>query len=281
MAETKGHCPHGEFDLMEGCPQCMAERQEQERVGIKIKVTAPDNAPVGAEEEFAGEIIKLAETIAEIQGVSETVLALRPGEDIEAHNNYDEAVRLLEYAESRVITTLEDSKVATSDLSIISTLKKAMEAKRKEKLAPHEAEVKAIRDTYTFLMTPVLEAERITKEKQVAFLREQERIRREQEEINRKRLEAAEAEMRLKGELTESVNLVGVSEAPKRVTTALGSTGLVDHWKYEVVDFALIPDEYKTVDSSLLNAVARKHHDQKLILGVRFFNEPYIATRSR
>jgi len=211
----------------------------------------------------------------------ETALALRPGEDIEAHNYFDEAVKLREYASSRVITTLEDSKTATNDLSIISTLKKAMEAKRKEKLAPHEAEVKAIRDTYTFLMTPVLEAERITKEKQVAFLREQERIRREQEEINRKRMEAAEAEMRLKGELTESVNLVEVSEAPKRVTTDLGSTGLVDHWKFKVVDFALIPDEYKVVDSSLLNAVARKHHDQKLIPGVRFFNEPYIATRSR
>lgn len=27
---TKGHCKHGEFELTEGCPQCIAERQAQE-----------------------------------------------------------------------------------------------------------------------------------------------------------------------------------------------------------------------------------------------------------
>ena len=57
-----------------------------------------------------------------------------------------------------------------------------MEAKRKEKLAPHEAQVKAIRDTYNYLMVPVLEAERITKEKQLVFIHEQKRIQQEQEE---------------------------------------------------------------------------------------------------
>ena len=25
----KGHCKHGEFDLMEGCPQCMAEKMAE------------------------------------------------------------------------------------------------------------------------------------------------------------------------------------------------------------------------------------------------------------
>ena len=25
MPENKGHCKHGEFDLVEGCPQCIAE----------------------------------------------------------------------------------------------------------------------------------------------------------------------------------------------------------------------------------------------------------------
>jgi hypothetical protein len=113
------------------------------------------------------------------------------------------------------------------------------------------------------------------------FTREQDRIRSEQEEINRKRQEAAEAEMKLNGELSESVNLVEVSpEAPKTVATDLGTAGQRDNWKWEVVDFALLPDEYKVVDSSLLTAVAKKHHDQKPIPGVRFFNEPIIAVRA-
>lgn len=30
MTEEKGHCKHGEFILREGCPQCMAERRQQD-----------------------------------------------------------------------------------------------------------------------------------------------------------------------------------------------------------------------------------------------------------
>ncbi len=211
----------------------------------------------------------------------ETSLALRPGEDIEVHSYFLESMKLLDYAEHRIIKTLEDAKVATDDLSIISRLKKAMEAKRKEVLAPHEVQVKAIRDTYNYLMTPILEAERITKAKQMAFLQEQERIQREQEEINRKRFEAAQAEMKLKGELTESVNLVEVTEAPERVNTDLGISGMVDHWIFEVTDFTQVPDEYKVIDSVMLNTIAKKYHDQKPVKGIRFYNQPYIATRAK
>lgn len=223
----------------------------------------------------------LAHAIPIAEEATETALALRPGEDIEAHSYHEEANKLLDYAQRRAIKTLDDAKIATDDLSIISRLKKAMETKRKEKLAPHEAQVKAIRDTYNYLMAPVLEAERITKSKQVAFLQEQERIKREQEAINRKRMEAAQAEMRLKGELTESVDLVEVIEAPERVRSDMGMTGMVDHWVYEVVDFSAVPREYLVVDSAMLNAIARKHHDQKQIPGIKFVNKPYIATRSK
>ena len=31
MTEEKGHCKHGEFILREGCPQCMAERRQQDK----------------------------------------------------------------------------------------------------------------------------------------------------------------------------------------------------------------------------------------------------------
>ena len=221
------------------------------------------------------------EEVRTVEPEPETALTLRPGEDIEAHSYFDEATKLLEYAEARVIKTLEDAKAATDDLSIISRLKKAMESKRKEKLAPHEAEVKAIRDTYNYLMAPVLEAEKITKTKQTAFLQEQERIRREQEEINRKRLEAAQAEMDLKGELSEPVNLVEVQQAPERIKSDLGASGMVDHWVFQVDDFAQVPDTYKVIDSVTLGQIAKKFHDTKPVPGIKFINQPYLATRSR
>ena len=211
----------------------------------------------------------------------EEALTLRPGEDVEVMSYYLEAVKLQQYAETRVIATVEDVKIATDDLSIISKLKRAMEEKRKEYLEPLKIQTETIRETYNSLMAPVLEADKITRDKMLGFNKEQERIRQEQEEINRKRMEAAEQEMKLKGEITEPVNLVEVAPEVKRVSTEMGTTGMVDHWKYEVVDFALLPGEYKVVDSAMLNAVAKKHHDQKQIPGVRFYNEPIIAVRAR
>uniref|UniRef100_A0A6M3KM31 Uncharacterized protein n=1 Tax=viral metagenome TaxID=1070528 RepID=A0A6M3KM31_9ZZZZ len=359
----KGHCKHGEFDLNQGCPQCIEERQnnyqpvttdmpdaaaeqaftppETQIVKVryfsetsqelssreytyysvdplqigdivmapvrdttcKAKITAidipeieivsfkdkvkiiPASALVTTEDamkEAEWQVINSEIRAANIdQTETETAIALRPGEDIEAHSYFDEATKMLDYAERRTIQTLDDAKIATDDLSIISRLKKAMETKRKEKLAPHEAEIKAIRDTYNYLMVPVLDAERITKAKQIAFLEEQECIRQKQEEINRKRVEAAQQEMELKGELSESVNLVEVHEIPERISTNLGVTGMVDHWVFEVVDFALVPNEYKVIDSAMLNAIAKKHHNSKQIPGIKFVNQPYLATRPR
>ncbi len=282
---TIGHCKHGEFELERGCSQCVAE---------DAAINSPENIAKRMEEArgdfripepISDEVRKVLtggrdEMIADATNQN-TAIALRPGEDIEAHNYFNEAMGLLKYAEGRVIKTLQDAQTATNDLALISKLKKAMEAKRKEKLAPHEAQVKAIRDTYTYLMTPVLEAERITKTKQVAFIQEQERIQREQEEINRKRMEAAQAEMKLKGELTESVNLVEVTEAPARIMTSLGSSGMVDHWVFEVIDILAVPREYLVIDSAMLNAIAKKHHDSKIIPGIKFINQPYIATRTK
>ena len=186
------------------------------------------------------------------------------------------------WAQGRVIATVDDLKFASDDLIEIGKLKKLMENKRKFLLEPLEAQKVAIRETYTYLMTPVLEADKITCGKMLNFNNEQRRIRQEQEEINRKRQEAAEAEMRLKGELSESVNLVEVAPEPaKSVSTDLGSSGMVDHWKYEVFDFALLPDAYKMEDNAQLNAIAKRHHDQKPVPGVRFYNEPIIARRAR
>ena len=103
-----------------------------------------------------------------------------------------------------------------------------------------------------------------------------------QEEINRKRREAAEEEMRLKGELSESVGLVEVlTEAPKVVYSDMGTAGQRDNWKYEIIDLNAIPREYMMPDTSMLNTTAKTHHDKKPVPGVRFYNEPILAIRAK
>ena len=156
-----------------------------------------------------------------------------------------------------------------------------MDGKKREYLDPLKVQTEAIRDTYNFLMAPVLEADKITGNKILDFNKEQKRIRQEQEEINRKRMEAAEQEMRLKGEITEPVNLVEVTPKVIKVSSDIGTTGQRDNWKWEVTDPLLIPREYLVVDGSMLTAIARKHHDTKQVAGVRFYNEPIIARRAK
>lgn len=265
----KGHCKHGEFILTEGCAQCMAERRQ-------AGITPQDD-------EMEDGLNAEGYTLAKAEELSpETALVLKPGEDIEVHSYYQQALKLQQYAEARVITTLEDKKGASDDLVIISELKKAMEAKRKQYLAPLREQTEAINETYKTLMAPVDAANQTTKGKMLEFDKEQERLRQKQEEINQKRLEAAEAEMEIKGELTESVNLVEVvPKVAKTVSTDMGTSGQRDTWKWEVIDFSLVPDEYKIINAGMLTPVVKASKGKIQIPGVRIFNEPTIAVKVR
>ena len=247
-AKETGKCPHGEFDLLEGCPICSAENLE------KYKVMAEE---------------------------AETALALRPGEDLEVRSFYNEALKLQEYAVGRVIATVDDSKLATNDLIIISKLRKAMEGKRKGYLEPLKVQADAIRDTYNFLMAPVLDADKITCDKLMSYQNEQARIRKEQEDINRLMEEAAQKQKELNGEIVEVEKVEVLPDVGTKVSTDMGIAGQRANWKWEVVDFSLVPREYLVVDDAQLTAIARGHHDTKPIPGVRFYNEPIIARRAR
>ncbi len=314
----KGHCKHGEFNLMEGCSQCVAEKragEQQPASGSLAEATIAEVTftmePIDTKINLCGSCTKFKDLFPECSGddvlfgdgygndniykcgnfvdgttddslKDETSVALRPGEDLQAHSYFLKAMGLLEYAESRVITTADDLNGATDDLSIIAKLKKVMEAKRKDYLEPLKTQMDAIRATYEYLMEPIISADKITRDKMLAYNAEQDRIRREQEEINAKRLEAAQQEMKLNGELSEPVNLVEVqAKAPTTTKTDMGLAGQRDNWGYEVTDFALLPDDYKMVDTTTLDAVAKKNHDKKQIPGVRFFNKPIIQVRAR
>lgn len=286
------YCKHGAHDKEVGCPQCIEEREtihvEAYHESLNMAEGIDPNAWRTGEEEqrpetetpLASFMGKMPEAQELIELAEETALDLRPGEDLEVRGYFEEALKLLDFAKNRTITTTEDIKLATDDLGFISKIKKAMDTKRKALLDPLKADMDAIRETYTYLMAPVLEANEITRSQMSSYDVEQRRIRAEQEEINRLKMEAAQKEMKLKGELSESVNLVEVTpEAPKQVVGATASSGMTDHWVYEILDPLLIPREYLVVDSVMLNSIAKRHHDQKPIPGIRFYNKPFVSVR--
>jgi len=150
--------------------------------------------------------------------IETALIQIRPDTDEKVVSLYQEAVKLQQYAEARVIQSDGDIKVATDDLSIIAKFKKAIEEKRKEYVGPINEHLKAVNKVFQDFTAPLTEADSITRQKILVYRKEQERIRQEQERINALRLEAARAEMELKGELAESVELWKSSPSSQSIT---------------------------------------------------------------
>ena len=177
------------------------------------------------------------------------IVRIKPDIDEAVIALYEEASSLCRYAEVRVITCDVDIHSATDDLSLIAKLKKAIEEKRKEYVGPINDHLKTINDAFKNFTEPLNQADSITRQKILDYRKEQERIRQEQERINELRLEAARAEMQLKGELAESVGIVEVKpEQPKHYRTETGTLGTMKVWRFEIIDFSLLPDQYKLPD---------------------------------
>ena len=86
------------------------------------------------------------------------------------------------------------------------------------------------------------------------------------------RIEASEAEMKLKGELTESVNLVPVAApAPKTTYTDSGSASIFKVRKWEVEDITKVPPEFLMVDAGRITKLVKAGIGS--IAGIRIWEE--------
>jgi len=269
MVEIKiGHCKHGEFNLFEGCPQCIAGKYSQ----------STGNAPPTVGSTTAPLIT--TEVVIPIE-IPTTLVLVKPEASPEIMSFYNQAVRLREFAEARIILTNDDLKPANDDLVIIRRIKKAMEEKRKDYLKPFQDHVKETNDAYKKLMEPIEEADKITAGKMLAFDVEQKRKIREAEAIEAEKYELAKREAELKGgEITIDLTPVDKPEdVPRMVRGLMGNSGQRENWTYEIIDVDAIPREYMMPDNSMLSSTARTYHDKKPVAGVRFYNKPSIVTR--
>ena len=195
-----------------------------------------------------------------------------------------QARSLLAFAEACVITDDSGVKLATDDLSILATLRKNVEATRKEYVGPINDHLKAVNGQFKTISDPLDAAEKNLKDKVLAYKLEQ-RVKAEKaEEINRLRMDAARKEMELKGELTESVALVApVAVLPKTVTSDIGSSSTRLTWHAKVTDFALLPDQYKLPNQQMLDFMARQitKNGKPAVPGVEWFQEESLSVRAR
>lgn len=209
---------------------------------------------------------------------STALVHIAPNTDASVIALYLEAQGLLTYANYRTIATDDDVKLATDDLGIMSRLKKAIEARRREYTVPLNDHLTTINEAFKTFTAPLAEADSTTRAKVLVYRAEQARQRAEQERINSLREEAARAEMKLKDELTEPTDLVEVAPVqPAHYRTDSAMTGTVKRWKFEVEDFDALPNEYKLPDTTKIRKVVTAGAS---IPGVRAWQEDELRVTS-
>jgi hypothetical protein len=160
-----------------------------------------------------------------------------------------------------------DEQTNAQALEMLAQARKAhkrIEALKKRWLEPLTKQVKLIRDDFAAMAAPAKEADRILAAKTSAYRAEvAEAARREEARLRKlaeKRQERREAKAAERGEDLPPVTLAPPTVAPPAKTVATDSGAKVTYrttTHFEVVDPALVPDAYKSVDEKKVGAAVR------------------------
>lgn len=283
----KGTCQKHkrEFDLREGCPQCIAERRaasiRPEQDEMEDGLNQEGLTLIGAKEPSAETVDK--PMFPNILPTDQTALVrIAPDKDAGYIKLLAETTKLLEYSNKLVIKGIDDKKAATNDLIIMGDLGKEIEAVKKEWLGPIDEHRKTVFDMFRQLTDPLAQAVRQTKTAMLLYDREQERIRLELEEIARKERELEEAKARAENRAPVEVQTVAIPEQDTGRTRAeLGLASTVTTYRANVVDFKLLSDDYKLPDMAKLNRVVNAAKGKIEIPGVKIEPEYNLRTNRR
>ncbi len=180
------------------------------------------------------------------------------------------------------------------DLEIVNVLMKEakskyrfFEAERKKLKSPVDLAGKAIQALFKPLLSPLLQAETIYKNKMVDYENNQAEIRRKaeeklrveaekEEERKRKAIEKQIENAKKKGN-EEKVEILEQKKEEVFVPTPIlppapktEGISYIEKWKGEVTDFSKLSDKFKTVNQSDLNRVAQATKGQQPEPGVRW-----------
>lgn len=195
-----------------------------------------------------------------------------------------ESQRILDYATALQVTSDEDIRSVTNDLSLIANLKKALEDKRKEYVSPLNSYVKEINSAFKSISDPLDTADKVTRSKILAYRQEVDRQRKEAEELNRLKEEVARREREAvakSGEepppLPQKVEVI--PPVPRRVHAEAGTLATMSVRKWELANFSQVPDDYKMLDSTKITKVVKAGIPS--IPGIRIWEEETLRVTAR
>ncbi len=268
-----GDSAAGKFEQIDGsgvpiwtCPDCLAKQKPS---GKPLVVTE------SLLEETAGPVVAVSEKAHEITAI----INVDPGATPSFAKHLEAARRVLEIAKSCEIRTEADAKSVNDDLNVMAELEKATDAERKTFTVPLNGYLSSINGEYKLITDPLTEAKQIYRRLLTAYKVEQQRKAAAAEKLNQEAIDLARRQAEANnGEFTVETKPVPVPFAPKLTRTDQGSSGLVDAWKYEVVDLDKIPREFMIPDHDMLSSIATKQHNKRPVQGVRFYNEPTLRS---
>jgi len=192
---------------------------------------------------------------------------------------------LAERANGFIVENEIDAEVASDFLRNIKDTEKKIEDKRLEFTTPLNQSLNAINATFKNLKAPLAVAKKIVMDKILSWRSiEAEKIRKAEEEARkveaekiRKIQEAlkAEGDAKKKQEMIEEI--IKTEERPiiEKQKTTIGNTQARKIWTYEVVDFSKVPDKYKEISKTEINASIRA--GERNIDGLRIYQKEILS----
>jgi hypothetical protein len=268
---------------------------EIERFKDAVKtIPAGSVVTVPTEEEQAAARASLPELTAKMEAAtaayveserlaSTAIINIAPGEDPVVVAFVGQVEGLLKYARERVVTSEQDVKDATNDLTVMAQLTKALEGKRTDYTEPVNRHLRDINGVFKSISEPLAQAFKTTKDKILAYNAEVEKKRLEIERVNREAEELARKQAQLNnGEFTVDTTPIAVPPpAPDHVRTEQGTLGKTGTWDWELEDIEKVPKEYLMVNSVLVGGVVRGSKGKIVIPGIKNIWKPGLRVTAR
>lgn len=197
-----------------------------------------------------------------------------------------ELVKLEGQKTTLLATTSKDIAIATDEelagavdfLAKARLLKKETEGIRQFFVRPLNAHVATINGQFKDFLLPVEEAEAIIN-KAIQVYRQ---FLQKQADEKQLLLQKEAEEEHAKGDSLIPEVVASIAKGPdKKIVTTIGTVGFTEHWSFEIVDEALIPREYLSIDTTKIGQVVRAMKADTNIPGIKVIRMEVPVARNR
>ncbi len=212
----------------------------------------------------------------------------------------EQSVKIVEQAQTLVVTNDAQAVVATEVLGTLKGMSKQVEETRQFFVGGLNEQVRKFNASFKKLSEPLAEADKIVRNKILAYRQEQERKRQAEqaridkearEEQERLDKQAAEEQAKLdkKAEKegtapwdipqveVQTVTPITIAKAPTVINSMAGMASVKKVWKFYIKDESLIPRKYLMVNETLIRDQIRL--GVREIAGVEIKQEESLAIR--